>query len=237
VRRAVSIALLSLAAGIGGWRALAQGAEEHAGARHDEARRLYDRYCLACHGAFGNGEGPAAPWLWPPPRDFTTGAFKWRSTASGQPPTRADVRAAIRNGTPGTSMHAFDDALTEDQIDALAQVVVDFAGGRFAPPEAAMSLDAPDDADPARGAQVYGELGCAGCHGAEGRGDGPAAPALRDARGRPAPPYDLTARPLRRPGADGIDDIYRSLVTGIAGTGMPSFAGAAPAADLWALAA
>ena len=28
---------------------------------------LYDRMCSPCHGAAGDGRGPAAPWLWPRP--------------------------------------------------------------------------------------------------------------------------------------------------------------------------
>src|SRR5687768_4930589 len=32
---------------------------------------LYDRLCVACHGSAGDGRGPAAPWVWPRPRDLT----------------------------------------------------------------------------------------------------------------------------------------------------------------------
>ena len=36
-----------------------------------EAPRVFVRYCSACHGAHGHGDGPAAPVLQPPPADLT----------------------------------------------------------------------------------------------------------------------------------------------------------------------
>ena len=52
---------------------------------------LYDRFCLACHGIAGDGRGPGAPLVWPQPRDFRKGDYKWRTTASGRPPTDEDL--------------------------------------------------------------------------------------------------------------------------------------------------
>jgi mono/diheme cytochrome c family protein len=36
-----------------------------------EAPRVFVQYCSSCHGAYGRGEGPAAPALQPPPADLT----------------------------------------------------------------------------------------------------------------------------------------------------------------------
>ena len=36
-----------------------------------EAPYVFVRYCSACHGAHGRGDGPAAPALQPPPADLT----------------------------------------------------------------------------------------------------------------------------------------------------------------------
>ena len=36
-----------------------------------EGERSYDLYCRACHGDKGDGKGPAATGVRPPPRDFT----------------------------------------------------------------------------------------------------------------------------------------------------------------------
>jgi mono/diheme cytochrome c family protein len=207
---------------------------------------LYDRFCLACHGADGKGAGPAAPWLWPRPRDLTRGEFKWRSTASGQPPTAEDVVTTITHGVPGTSMHGFGAALDGPAVFALVARVRAFAPdklARAALPVPVAQAPAVDDALIARGAEAYATYGCTQCHGPALAGDGASAASLRDSEGRPAPPYDLTRLPLRRP-RDGagarnesaIEDIYLSLITGLDGTPMPSYA-SLPAADLWALAA
>ncbi|MEZ4367780.1 MAG: cytochrome c [Kofleriaceae bacterium] len=89
----------------------------------------YDRLCLACHGTAGDGQGPAAPWLWPPPRDLTSGRFKWRSTPLGAAATDDDLATTIRHGAPGTSMPAFGDVLADAEIDALVALVRGFGGG------------------------------------------------------------------------------------------------------------
>ncbi|MEO7731721.1 MAG: cytochrome c, partial [Kofleriaceae bacterium] len=52
---------------------------------------IYERFCVACHGVRGDGHGPAAPYLWPPPRDFTRGELKWRSVPAGQSATDDDL--------------------------------------------------------------------------------------------------------------------------------------------------
>ncbi len=201
---------------------------------------LYDRFCLACHGELGDGAGPAAPFVSPAPRDFTRAQYRFRSTPAGQPPTDADLARAIREGGPGTSMPGFEGILSEAQIAELVQTVKAFAPKRFAkPPGAAIAAPAvPADlaTRAARGAELFEKAGCVSCHGKGGKGDGPAAPSLHDETGRPAPPYDLTAGPLRR-GRRGAADVYLSLATGLDGANMPGFKGALPEADLWALVA
>lgn len=202
------------------------------------ASPLYDRYCLPCHGAGGAGDGPAAPWLWPRPRDLTRGEYKWRSTPSNRPPTDEDLARVIRRGAPGTSMPGFEGVLTDAQIAELVDVVKAFAPRRFEAGRRGTPVAVPaPTAEPSveRGRALFREAGCAACHGDEGRGDGPAAAALRDADGRPAAPYDLTASPLRR-AEGGPRDIVLTLATGLAGTAMPDYS-SLPADDLWALAA
>ena len=41
---------------------------------------IFEANCVQCHGKDGNGNGPAAVFLNPRPRDFTAGKFKFRST-------------------------------------------------------------------------------------------------------------------------------------------------------------
>ncbi len=193
----------------------------------------YDRLCLTCHGAAGDGAGPSAAWLWPRPRDFTVGAFKWITTADGEP-TRDALARTIVHGAPGTSMPGFGAILAPADVDLLIDVVLGFGPSRtVAAVGGASPQVAPVDvAGRARGAVAWARLGCPSCHGAAGRGDGPAAPALGDRR-----PYDLTASPVRRPrGNDGaaadLDAIAASITFGTTGTPMPAFAGAMASAEL-----
>lgn len=192
---------------------------------------LYDRYCLACHGSDGTGDGPAAPFTSPAPRDLTSGTFAWRSTPLGQPPTHDDLRTVIRHGAPGTSMPAF--ALSPSEVDQLVEVVQAFApaASTAATP---ITLAPPPPPDPARGAALWMAKGCASCHGPTGTGDSVVA------RSMTRKPYDLTLA-LHRPRAtDDADGRRRaaalSIATGLAGTAMPGYAGSITDAELWALA-
>src|SRR5262249_27791410 len=77
---------------------------------------LYRRNCLHCHGVSGAGDGPTAPFLYPPPRDYRRGIFKFTSTPYMARPARDDLRRTIRNGLHGTSMPAFHSLMTDVEI-------------------------------------------------------------------------------------------------------------------------
>jgi hypothetical protein len=55
----------------------------------EKGESLYAARCQQCHGEEGDGLGPAAERLNPPPRDFTFGFYKFKSTAFDEdlPPT------------------------------------------------------------------------------------------------------------------------------------------------------
>jgi copper resistance protein D len=74
-----------------------------------------------------------------------------------------------------------------------------------------------------RGAQVYAD-NCAGCHGNDGRGDGPLA------KSTPVAPADLTAEHIFEH-ADG--DLFWWISQGIAAGGMPGFADALDERQRW----
>jgi mono/diheme cytochrome c family protein len=193
---------------------------------------LYVRYCLACHGAKGDGRGPAAPFAWGDPRNFTKGAYEWRTTAFGQAPTDADLRLAIRYGEAGTSMPGFADVLTDPEVANLIEVVKAFDPKTFATVPTPITIGPARPADPDRGAHLWQQHGCDKCHGATGRGD---------VKGLTEAPYDLTVFPLRRPrDADDLESRRRaavlSIATGLSGTPMPGFAGPVTEPELWALA-
>jgi mono/diheme cytochrome c family protein len=197
---------------------------------------LYISECSACHGERGDGQGPAADFLEPRPRDFTKKIFKVRSTDSGAPPRTEDVLRTIELGFPGTAMPAFS-FLGEQERRQIAAYVLQLAGLLHEPEPAAMSLPAnPPPQTPqsiARGKQAYQDAECFSCHGRKGRGDGPAAATLKDVDGRAVPPRDLTSGDFRG-GSERID-LYQRIVTGMDGSPMPSYAAAIEEADRWAL--
>jgi high-affinity iron transporter len=79
----------------------------------------------------------------------------------------------------------------------------------------------------ARGAEVY-QTNCASCHGALGRGDGPASLGLDP---RPADLTDAGALADQSP-----LDYYRRITIGVVGTAMPGFELRLPPQDRWAVA-
>jgi mono/diheme cytochrome c family protein len=127
---------------------------------------LYGRQCAGCHGA--NGRLGAARPLNDP-------------VYLGLVPA-ARLREVIAEGVPGTAQPAFaksaGGALTDEEIDALAQGIT----ATWARPDATRNATVPPYAaklgDPQRGSTVYAAA-CAGCHGQDGRG-GPRARSIVD---------------------------------------------------------
>lgn len=196
---------------------------------------LYARLCLPCHGPAGDGRGPAAPWLDPPPRDFTAGSWKWITTGDPSRPARADLAATVRWGAPGAGMPAFGGALTAAEVEAVIDVVLDLAGLPRDPAPAAIDPPLATVGDAATGARRFAELGCVACHGADGRAaDGAVAP-LANRYGPPARPRDLVGDGVRRPAPDRRAAVIATLRHGVGGTAMPAFA--LPDRDLADLAA
>jgi len=84
---------------------------------------LYRKHCAHCHGLSGDGAGPSAVFLDPYPRDFRRGIFKYKSTPGPMaPPTHEDLVRAVRSGSPGSAMPAFD-LLTDAEVESLVQYV------------------------------------------------------------------------------------------------------------------
>ncbi len=85
-------------------------------------RDVYVRQCTGCHGTTGDGKGPAAVYLNPPPRDYRNGIFKFASTPRGSKPRRDDLRRIVIYGAKGTSMPAFR-FLPEEEREAVIDYV------------------------------------------------------------------------------------------------------------------
>jgi len=209
----------------------------------EQGKKLYQRYCTQCHGDEGQGNGPAADFVYPRPRDFTLALFKVRTTLSGQLPTDHDLFHIISEGLSGTSMPAWKKFIAENDRWQLVHYVKTFDSlGLFKeePPQLRVALDSPptvDDALIARGKALYEQKKCWQCHGKGGRGDGTSSAGMKDEWGFPIRPVNFT-KSWRFRGGDRLEDIYRTFTTGFNGTPMPSFVDAIPAAaDRWALAA
>jgi mono/diheme cytochrome c family protein len=191
-------------------------------------REVFDTYCAGCHGVAGDGKGPAAQMLIVKPRDFTSGVFKFRSTPNGALPTDADLLRTITNGVNRTSMPEWS-LLPERERIALVAYVKSFYpawGEQPVPvpiviPPAPATLGSPQSVT--RGRELYQMLECGRCHGDVGRGDGPSAATLEpDMWGNQQRPFDFTKGALKSGGA--AEDVYRTFMTGLNGTAMPSYA-------------
>jgi mono/diheme cytochrome c family protein len=193
-------------------------------------KAVYEKWCAACHGDAGAGDGPAAATMLPRPRDFTGAIYQIRTTASGQLPTDADLAHAIDAGLPGTAMPGWKDKLSDRERRDVAAYLKTFSAffadttQRPQPLEFSRAPGGGTGAEAIRtGRQFYDSIGCTKCHGAAGRGDGPSAPTLEDDAAHPMFAADLTQN-WRFNGGGTAADIYHRLRTGLDGTPMPSFA-------------
>ncbi len=191
-------------------------------------KQVYDRYCVGCHGEKGDGKGSAARLLVVKPRDFTKGVFKFRSTPSGTLPTDEDLYKIITRGVYRTSMPDWALVPERDRL-AVIQYIKTFypewkaqgPGKSIFIPEPSETLGSPESI--ARGKELYTLLECTACHGETGRGDGPSAAKLDlDAWGNKQKPFDFTKGRLKS--GPSPKDVYRTFMTGVSGTAMPSYA-------------
>lgn len=204
----------------------------------EAGKATYDQHCAACHGVTGDGNGPAAVWLFPKPRNFSSGVFKIQSTPAGSLPSDEDLYRSISQGLGGSSMPAFN-YLSEQDRRAVVNYVKHLtavtrpdgsrvnlfaeaaASGAKAvsiaiPPEPPLTFDSIT-----RGREAYVKMQCNSCHGETGAGDGPSAPTLRDSLGIPIFPRDFNTG-LFRGGASGRE-LYTRIAVGLAGTPMVAY--------------
>jgi mono/diheme cytochrome c family protein len=84
---------------------------------------IYTRYCMQCHGNTGDGNGVAAAYMIPKPRDYRLGMFKFTSTTYGSKPLREDLIRTVRRGIRGTSMPSFS-LLAPKDIESVVDYVL-----------------------------------------------------------------------------------------------------------------
>lgn len=189
-------------------------------------KALYDRHCAGCHGEKGEGDGPAARLLSPPPRDFTTGLYKWKTSGPEHDlPRDEDIAAIIANGAPGTAMPAWRGALDGGRIREIAAYLKSFSdmfGGEGNPPPLDRGVPPPEDAR--RGREMYFAAKCDECHGPAGKGD--AIKRLKEDSGDALWARDLT-KPWTFRGGAGGEAIFDRISAGVPNTPMPSHAASA----------
>ncbi len=190
-----------------------------------------------------------APRRAPQPRDFTSAEFKFRSTPSGQLPTTADLFRTLTEGVRSSGgpmtiglrgqriMPSFRHMPVEQRLEVLEYVKSLNRGFWERGAVKTVTVPAPPTLTPerlTRGKQLYADAECLACHGERGRGDGPSAPTLKDNRNLLIAATDMT-RPERFKNGARPEDVYRTLVTGLAGTPMPSYADSLEPDQIWEL--
>lgn len=209
----------------------------------EEGARLFTALCAGCHGVKGDGKSRAASHIAPPPRDLTRGEYRFRSTTTGRLPTRTDMLRTLELGLPGTAMPAWKGKLSPRRLRSMVRYL-ETLSPRFAEEargdddvtaDTAVLLPAAiTEGTLAQGREVYKRMKCGQCHGEDGRGDGKAATTHRNADGTPSHVFDFTFGVYK--GGTRAVDVYRTFMTGLDGTPMPSYAPSLPQqSDRWAL--
>jgi mono/diheme cytochrome c family protein len=217
----------------------------------------YTMYCSGCHGAEGDGEGPAARFLDPKPRDLRKGKVKFAGVAAGEMPSDADLAYTITNGLAGTSMPAWS-LLPKEEVDDIVAYIKTFTPDRK-PPGAMLAIPAdPWARSPqkgiAEGERIYhGIAGCNTCHPAyvskaaleqhlksfdlpvSGFRERMYESEAKDSEwGQPITPPDFLRDPIKS--GSGRRDLVRVISAGVGGTAMPSWGATLTPKQLWGLA-
>lgn len=204
-------------------------------------KTVYERRCIGCHGEKGDGKGPSAVFFETKPRDFTRGIFKFRSTPGKDSlPTDADLFITVTHGLWGTPMPTWEE-ISERERFAVIQYIKTFSD-RWKKEQVDVPITVTSE-PPVTQASIengdklfHSKATCFICHGAEGKGDGPLAAALKDVWGHPIRPANFTlpagVQGGVKLGHDG-EHIFKTIMTGVGGTPMPTFQGQLTPDEAW----
>jgi cytochrome c oxidase cbb3-type subunit I/II len=214
----------------------------------EHGKEIYQRRCAGCHGVTGDGNGPAATFMYKfRPRDFQLAVFKFR-LVKGPLPTDGDLMRTITRGIRGTAMPAWHNLPVDERLAVIQYIKYELAADRSdpsnpyiyfleEPPGAPLYIGAPPPPSRelvARGQEMWQQAKCWECHGQTGKGDGPKSDELKDDFAFRSIPADLTTGQFKSGPA--VEDIFRTMSTGLSGTPMPSYSDSLPEEDRWALA-
>jgi len=201
-------------------------------------KAVYTAHCVDCHGASGQGDGPAAAFLTPRPLDLTRGKYKIRTTETGSIPTDEDLIRSVTDGLNGSAMPGWRGVLPDGDIRDVVGYIKTLSPRFAAETPQPVAIGAAVETSPesvVRGLRIYERLRCAACHGTDGRGAGAIAQQFKDDWNQPLHASDLT-EPWTFHGGAAPRDIYLRFRTGMSGTPMPSFVGTATEEEMWDLA-
>jgi mono/diheme cytochrome c family protein len=135
----------------------------------DRGRDAYQQYCRPCHGERGDGQGPSAWALRPPPRDFTQAMFKFAHVPAGSLPPDDELMRIVRQGLEGTAMRPWN--VSDRELDGVVQYLKTFSPRWKTEKPAEAIQPSPDpfaghaDDAIAEGARLYHvKAQCMSCH-------------------------------------------------------------------------
>jgi mono/diheme cytochrome c family protein len=225
---------------------LAQKTENTYGADAEMGKKVYQKYCVICHGAKGDGKGlmdvihrnEKSGLIWSIyPRDFTVGTYKFRTTQTGCLPDDSDLMRIITEGIPRSGMPSHED-VSKKERESVKEYLKTLSPRWEEEDQCEMiKVKKPGWVGSAKsvmkGEKIYKDMKCWECHGDKGAGDGPKSDELKDDWGDKVLPFDFTTGTLKR--GSSPENVYITFSTGLDGTGMPSYADSLKEDDRWHL--
>jgi len=127
-------------------------------------QRTYEVYCIGCHGPEGMGNGEAAEFLNPKPRNFVNGDYKFfHFNEPGPLPSDESLKITIRNGLPGSAMPAFP-LLTDEEIQDVANYVKSLREGGWEESAPIQAAAEPVQIEGETGEDLFVSATCNSCH-------------------------------------------------------------------------
>lgn len=127
-------------------------------------RRTYETYCIGCHGEEGQGDGSAAEFLNPKPRNFVNGDYKFFHFGEAGPyPSDESLKITVRNGIAGSAMPAFP-LLTDQEISDVSAYVKSLRGSGWDEPAPIQAAPETVFYEGETGEALFTNAGCQACH-------------------------------------------------------------------------
>lgn len=163
-------------------------------------QRVYEVYCIGCHGENGDGNGTAAEFLVVKPRNFVNGDFKFFHYGEAGPyPTDASLTLTIRNGLPGSAMPAFP-LLSEQEVSDVRSYLKSFRAGGWPSDTAGTTTAAAVPIEGTTAEELFKNATCFACHQLDALASvGGVGPNLSDVGGRLTP--EQIQQSILEPGA------------------------------------